>query len=85
MAPAFWYPIAYPNDPTPRFLPAYTYVNAHLGYALPYLERAGRRPVTVTFDGRNLLNERVQETLTGLSGRLAGRTLYVGVQYELAH
>ena len=85
MAPAFWYPIAFPLDPSVRPLPAYTNLNAHLSYSLPWLERAGHRPLTLTLNGRNLLNQRVEETLTGLSGTLAGRTLYVGVQYDVTH
>ena len=85
MAPAFWYPIAFPSDPTPRALPSYTYVNAHVSYALPWGERDGRRPLSLSVDGRNLLNERVQETVTGFGGKVAGRTLYVGVQYGVTH
>jgi outer membrane receptor protein involved in Fe transport len=80
-APAFWYGIAFPTDPTPRPLPAYTLLNAHFSHALTLPDGFGG-PLTLVLDGRNLGNTRVYETLTGLGGHVVGRTLYAGVRYE---
>ena len=80
-APAFWYGIAFPTDPTPRPLPAYTLLNAHFSHAVT-LPAGWSGPLTVVLDGRNLANTRVYETLTGLGGHVVGRTLYAGLRYE---
>ena len=83
-APDFWYPIAFPTDPNPRPLPAYAIVNSKVRWRLPFTRGDGDRPMSLHLTGRNLLDEEVFETLTGFGGRIAGRELFVGVDYRFA-
>lgn len=80
-APAFWYPIVF-GDPEVRPLNAYALINAKAEYLLPFFQRSGDRPLSVSVLLRNITNQRPNETLTGVDGRLAGREIFVTLRYR---
>ncbi len=82
IAPSFWYAIN-PEFPTVAPLDDYLYVNLRLNYDLPYFATNGiKRPVKLTFQIVNILNDRPNESLTGVNGTAAGRRYFGGIEYR---
>lgn len=78
VGPAFWYPLAF-GDPRVKSLGDYVYVNTTVSYR-PMI--SGRQPLTITLYGKNLLDERPFETLTGFGGTVEGREFMLSVEYS---
>lgn len=82
VAPAFWYLVRSNfTDPTIRSLDGYALVNLRLNYDLPPFGGAAGVPVRLSVYMKNLLNERPEETLTGVDTRLAGREFFGGLTF----
>lgn len=80
-APSFWYPIVFGN-PTVFSLSGFAYVNFATSWDLPITNADGRRNLSLNISGRNLLDERPYETLTGFGGRVVGREFYASVSLQ---
>ena len=63
------------EDHSMRTLESYTLINLRLSYELP-----ARRTLTLSLYGKNLLDEEVLETLTGVKNQIAGRQFYGGLR-----
>ncbi|MFQ5560879.1 MAG: TonB-dependent receptor plug domain-containing protein [Nitrospinota bacterium] len=60
----------------------YTYLNAKLGYDLPFGELTnGRKPFQISIHGKNLLDERPEETVMGVDTQVAGREFFIQLEY----
>jgi len=81
-APSFWYPIAFPQDPQVRPLDDYLYLNLRVDSNLATSWLGSSDRVKLSFNGRNLLDKRDAETITGVDGRVPGREFFIGVEYD---
>lgn len=79
-APDYWYRIVNGGQGQP--LDAYTLINLRLDYLLP-IDFQGRQPFRLSVFGKNLGNERVPETLLGVSASLTGRSAFLQLEYVL--
>ena len=80
-APMFWAALEH-GDPTANTLDDYTYVNLNVQYRLPFVVSGGKRPLTLSLYGKNLGNERPEETLSGVGGPMPGREFYMRLEYD---
>lgn len=81
-APAFWAGIVNPGDANGHVLDDYLYLNARLDYSINLDRSAQRNPLVFSLYARNLLDEHVVETLTGVGGPVPGRQIFASIQYD---
>jgi iron complex outermembrane receptor protein len=84
IAPRFWYPIVF-GSPEVKPLDDYMFVNLRMDYKPRITIDSQRQPLTISLIGKNLINERPFETLTGDGRSNSGREFFLSLQYEWQH
>ena len=84
IAPRFWYPIVF-GSPEVKPLDDYIFVNMRMDYKPRITIDNQRQPLTISLIGKNLINERPYETLTGVGRSNPGREFFLSLQYEWQH
>ena len=84
LAPRFWNDLIF-GDNQVHEMDDYAYLNFKLRYRLPFEFSSNKQPLTLNIWGKNLLNERNTETLTGVDGTAPGREFFIGLDYEWAN
>jgi iron complex outermembrane receptor protein len=83
-APRFWYQFAF-DSPEVKPLDDYIFLNMRMDYKPRITIGNQRQPLTLSLIGKNLVDERPFETLSGSGGRNAGREFFISLQYDWKH
>jgi iron complex outermembrane receptor protein len=83
VAPRLWYLVRSGfTDPTVRPLPDVLLVDLKLTWQVELGRGAAERPLRLSLAGRNLLDERPEQTLLGSPNRIAGREYFATAAWE---
>jgi len=77
--PAFWRGI---QDLPDKPLNDFTYLNFRLNYSPPFSVLGNNDPLRLSFFLKNILDERPQETLTGVNSRAPGREVFFSAELQ---